>query len=83
MEHSNLVTIWWLIGAVIALLAILIPIIVHYSEKKVDKDLCLLRHTDLDKSVIEIKETAKNTQGIVSDISKSMVRVETILKTKP
>jgi hypothetical protein len=71
------------LGAVGTILIILIPTIVHYTtkveNKKVDKDLCLLRHTDLDKSMAEIKATANNTNQVVNDISKSVVRVETLL----
>ena len=83
---NNYITIWWLIGAVIAILTILIPTIIHYTsridDKKVNKDLCLLRHDGLDKSMVEIKETARNTRDVVNDISKSIVRVETLLIKK-
>ena len=83
---NQYITIWWLLGAVIAVIGIIVPTIIHYStriqDRKVDKDICLLRHTDLDRYIIEIKETSKTTKDITEDISKNLVRVETLLSKK-
>lgn len=73
--HENLVSYPWLIGAAIAIIAIIATLSIAImnntkkeSDKKVDKALCDQKHVYVDQAITKI-----------NDISDAVIRIEAIL----
>ena len=78
-DHSQYVTIWWLLGSTLAVLGIILPIVFGLSKNLPTKEVCNERHKNIDTNIVEIKKAAEHNKEKLEEVSMALIRIETIL----